>query len=102
MSLRPVYWLLSCAFFIAAVFLGFHFAGLRENTALLCRIDMMYNPSPREILGLGFYLTGYIGFVVVAPVLAIAAGLLFVATKASRRWRVSVKAGADARGEVGR
>ena len=92
MSLRPVFWLLACAFFITAMFLGFHLAGLRENTALLCRIDMMYKPSPREILGLGLYLAGYLGFVFIAPVLTIAAGLLFIATKTLGRRRGSEKA----------
>jgi len=92
MSLRPVCWLLACAFFITAIFLGFHLAGLRENTALLCRIDMMYNPGLREILGLGLYLAGYLGFVFVAPVLTIAAGLLFITTKTLGRRRGSVKA----------
>jgi hypothetical protein len=84
-SLRPVRWLLACAFFLALVFLGSHLAGLRETTAWLCRIDLGLAPSRAEWLGLGLYLVSYMSLVLVAPVLILAAGLLFVYAKVSAR-----------------
>jgi len=73
--MKPAGRLLACAVFMAAAFLCCHAAGLRETTSFLCRIDIASEPSRWELFGLGLYLTSYLGCVLVAPVLAIAAGL---------------------------
>jgi len=67
--------LVACAAFMAAVFACCHVAGLRETTSFLCRIDITSQPTRWELFELGLYLASYLGLVLVAPILAIAAAL---------------------------
>jgi hypothetical protein len=64
-----------------------HLLGLRETTGLLCRIDLQVAPRAGEVIGLLFYLATYVGAVLVAPILLLAAGLIGLYDRARARGR---------------
>jgi hypothetical protein len=78
MTARAARWLLAAAAVIVVVFLATHLAGLRESTSWLCRIDVSVRPGFWELAGLLLYLVCYAGLLFVAPILALAAVLLFL------------------------
>jgi hypothetical protein len=66
---------LATALAIAAAFGAAHLAGLREHTALLSGTS-----AASPALGVGYALL-YFAFVVVAPILALAAGIAWAAAR---------------------
>jgi len=52
--------------------------GLRETTGLLSRIDLQAAPHAGEVIGFLLYLGTYAGAVLVAPVLLLAAGMIWL------------------------
>jgi formate/nitrite transporter FocA (FNT family) len=55
-----------------------HLLGLREATGLVCRIDLQVAPRAGEIIGLVAYLASYAGAILVAPILLLAAGMIWL------------------------
>ena len=79
--------LLVRAALIALFFVVCHFAGWREHTSFLSGTPASVGESVNTSAVLGVvYMAGYFGLVLLAPILALAAGLLFAFEKlASRR-----------------
>jgi hypothetical protein len=69
--------LLAAGLLLVAYAVG-HALGLREATGLVCRIDLQVAPRASEILGLLVYLASYVGAIVVAPILLLAAGMIWL------------------------
>jgi hypothetical protein len=63
-----------------------HLLGLRETTGLLCRIDLEVAPRTGEAIGLVLYLATYVGAILVAPILLLAAGVIGLHDKARALW----------------
>ena len=72
---------------VAVFFAACHFAGWREHTTFLSGTPASAGGSANTSVVLGVvYMAGYFGFVLLAPILVLAAGLLFAFERlASRR-----------------
>jgi hypothetical protein len=66
--------LLLCAALIGLVFLACHAAGFRESTSVL---SGTYTGASSVVSGLA-YAAIYMGFVILAPILVVGAGVLFL------------------------
>jgi hypothetical protein len=55
-----------------------HGLGLREATSLVSRIDQQVAPRTGEIVTLVLYLASYAGAILVAPILLLAAGMIWL------------------------
>lgn len=71
--------------FLVAAFAACHLAGWREYTSFLCGMDPAVGAAQTQAL-LGFiYVFAFLGSAVVAPVLLLAAAILWVLNAADRR-----------------
>ena len=78
--------LLVRAALIAVFFAACHFAGWREHTTFLSGTAASAGGSVNTSALLGVvYMAGYFGFVLLAPILTLAAGLLFALERLAAR-----------------
>jgi hypothetical protein len=55
-----------------------HLLGLRETTGLLSRVDLQAAPHAGEVIGFLLYLGSYAGAILIAPILLLAAGMIWL------------------------
>jgi hypothetical protein len=83
---------LTRALVISAVFLAVHLAGLRDYTSVLNGTVGPASASWRTSAFFGLaYLVIYLAFVLVVPVLILAAGILAVWRRSGKRWSLKSK-----------
>jgi len=75
-SLSIVRGMIIGAVLLLLAYVACHLLGLHETTGLLCRIDLQVEPTATEVIGLGLYLASYVGAILLAPILILAAGLI--------------------------